>query len=245
MTEVMAMSTLTGTSPFADHIDSSVEYGGGVWFSSGKYAMKTKTDLKGVMSRCKFFHSPNYWEATHGKFNDRMDACAWTPALGRVEGFWIFEGPRCIRVNGNGDKLIMGPYEITHESFWPKAKGTVFGGSIDAATFLRSTEESATFQLFKRSQGTNYVGTYTWHKADKQKKDQLEIKTLQETFDRAHEHIKDKKIDSVLNLGSHWYFFFGDQVFKQHKTDQTQDEGPGEITSYVPAFDSEEASPEQ
>jgi hypothetical protein len=236
-----------GVSPFADRVDSSVAYSNGIWFSSGKYAMKTTSDLKDVYDdkKCNFFYTKGYWEALHNVFNDRMDACAWTPALGRKEGFWVFEAGRCMRVNGYADETIMGPFDkIADENAWPKLAGSVFSGSVDACVYLKSDSDSATFLIFESDQGTNYVGTYQWFAADKINKDKLvEVKTLAEKFPRVHQQIGNESITSVLDITDYLCFFFKDKVFMQHKTDSSNDRGPGAISTYIPAFTKEGAKP--
>lgn len=129
------MTALHGESTFLKHIDSSVRYGGGLWFSSGIWAIKISTDGERIDRDCRHFWCPNYWDAVEKNrdiFNKGFDSVAWAP--GTENCFWIFGADQCMRVTEDGKTAREGPGEIL--DIWPKLKGSDFGSPIAACTYI-------------------------------------------------------------------------------------------------------------
>ncbi|HEV8559126.1 MAG TPA: hypothetical protein VGR06_22480 [Actinophytocola sp.] len=156
MKQPVGSEALQGTTPFENLIDSSVEWGGGIWLTSGKWSAKISKDGKTVMEHGRPFKCPGRWRALERKFSDHVDSIAWTPALGKQEGFWCFSDTDCVRTDTAGDTSLESG---TLEERWPKLKGTEFARKIDACVCADYTSDSATFYFFAKGKVITYVRT--------------------------------------------------------------------------------------
>lgn len=240
MTDIQFMpdqaGTFSKTSPFEQKVESSVRFQGGMWFTSGHWAIKTPESGQGKpLMECRPYHTPGYWEKIPKEWK-KFDTCAYTPALGRVSGFWCFANTLCARVNDGGNELIAGPAEIT--SLWKLTHGTDFATELDAVVYLGSkTADDGTFRFFKGPKLRDYV-RYTPGKGTDSFEASSEKKIF-EVYPRLEEYVNGHKITSVMRKTDFTWFFFNEQVYLYHDSDSSKDRGPGYVKEYIPTLGSE------
>jgi hypothetical protein len=234
--------------PFVKHIDSSVVYADGIWFSSGKWTIRISRDTKTILMPCAVFKTPGYWEPLPNAFLDRMDSCAYPPAMGIIVGFWIFNGTQwCLRVPEMRDKISEGPGEI--KDLWPKTAGTPYADQLAACVNLEASIDSTTYVFLSKADSPEEQQTAIYIR--RLQKPDHEIGASQSLYERyprlrghidLHSGLRDSPVTSMLRFEEGMWFFFDSStgpechVFKYSDLDQSGDLGPGPISTYFPAL---------
>jgi hypothetical protein len=226
----------TKETPFVKQIDSSVPYNQGLWFSSGIWAIKISTDGQSIIKDGRHFSCPGYWPVLKDRFTERLDAVAYAPSPPNdQDGFWIFNGDKCIRVDRTGDKSLEGPVDIMKA--WPRLKDSDFGIPIGECTYVEgSSPPQYLFVSVETAPQLPKVLTYTRPKDIDQHKASTPVPIVKQFPELKNYPDFVQNLSSCLVDGDGGYWFFSQNLTCRVKKNGTLDPAPGEIAQYWPAL---------